>query len=84
MNDRAKNAAVGPLQAELEPRLHPRLLLLIISFGTHSEFFIYTPSITRFRRVYLEEDIITAHLATIALDGAFGVLPMPKWRSGPA
>lgn len=58
--------------------LSARVLLLTIAFVMLSEFLIYAPSIARFRKVYLEEHIATAHLATIALDETFGVTPTPE------
>ncbi|MCG8510737.1 MAG: HAMP domain-containing histidine kinase [Rhodospirillales bacterium] len=48
--------------------LSARLLLLTITFVMVSEFLIYAPSISRFRKVYLEEMIAEAHLAALALE----------------
>lgn len=53
--------------------LSARLLLLTISFVMLSELFIYAPSISQFRKAYLETHIASADLATIALDESFGV-----------
>ncbi len=47
--------------------LSARLLVLTVFFIMVSEFFIYAPSISRFRKVYLEDHIASAHLATLAL-----------------
>ena len=47
--------------------LSARLLVLTIAFVMLSEVFIYTPSIGRYRKVYLEERIAAAHIATLAL-----------------
>ncbi len=49
--------------------LSARLLLLTIGFVMISELMIYAPSISRFRKVYLEEMISRAHLAALALEG---------------
>ena len=48
--------------------LSARLLLLTVFFIMLSEFLIYAPSIGRYRKVYLEEAVTRAHLATLALD----------------
>jgi len=48
--------------------LSARLLVLTIFFVMVAEFLIYTPSISRYRKSYLEERIATAHLATLALE----------------
>ena len=48
--------------------LSARLLLLTVFFIMLSEFLIYAPSIGRYRKVYLEESVTRAHLATLALD----------------
>ena len=55
--------------------LSARLLMLTIGFVMLSEVLIYAPSIARFRKVYLEEHIASAHLATLALDETYGVTP---------
>jgi signal transduction histidine kinase len=46
------------------------LLVLTAFFVMLSEVLIYTPSIARFRLVYLEEQLASAHLAALALQGA--------------
>jgi signal transduction histidine kinase len=48
--------------------LSARLLLLTIGFVMIAEFLIYAPSISRFRKVYLDEMIAQAHLAALALE----------------
>lgn len=48
--------------------LSAKLLVLTIFFVMLAEFLIYTPSIARFRKDYLEEHIATAHLASLALE----------------
>lgn len=48
--------------------LSAKLLVLTISFVLLAELLIYTPSIARFRKAYLEEHIAAAHLATLALE----------------
>jgi signal transduction histidine kinase len=50
--------------------LSARLLVLTIAFVLLGEVLIYVPSIARFRRVYLEERIAAAHLATLSLEAA--------------
>lgn len=50
--------------------LSARLLVLTIFFVMLSELFIYAPSIARYRKVYLEEHIADAHLATLTLEAA--------------
>jgi signal transduction histidine kinase len=48
--------------------LSARLLVLTIFFVMLTEFFIYAPSIGRYRLVYMEERIAAAHLASLALE----------------
>ncbi len=48
--------------------LSARLLLLTAFFVLLAEFLIYAPSIGRYRKVYLEEQVSDARLATLALD----------------
>lgn len=48
--------------------LSVKLLVLTIFFVLLAELLIYTPSISRFRKAYLEEHIATAHLAALALE----------------
>jgi signal transduction histidine kinase len=48
--------------------LSARLLVLTVFFVMIAEFLIYAPSISRFRKVYLEQSIATAHLAALALE----------------
>ena len=48
--------------------LSGRLLVLTIVFVMLAEFLIYAPSISRFRKTYLEEHIAKAQLATLALE----------------
>lgn len=50
--------------------LSARLLVLTIFFVLLGEVLIYVPSISRFRKVYLEERIAAAHLATLSLESA--------------
>ena len=47
--------------------LSARLLVLTVFFVMLAEFLIYAPSISRFRKVYLEEHVASAHLAALAL-----------------
>jgi signal transduction histidine kinase len=50
--------------------LSARLLVLTMAFVLLGEVLIYVPSIARFRRVYLEERIAAAHLATLSLEAS--------------
>ncbi len=50
--------------------LSARLLLLTVFFVMLSEVLIYAPSVGRYRKVYLEERLADAHLATLALEVA--------------
>ena len=50
--------------------LSARLLVLTMAFVLLGEVLIYVPSISRFRKVYLEERIAAAHLATLSLEGS--------------
>jgi len=47
-----------------------RLLLLTVFFVMLSEVLIYTPSVARFRLVYLQEKLDSAHLAAMAVNVA--------------
>ncbi|NQV84346.1 MAG: HAMP domain-containing histidine kinase [Rhodospirillales bacterium] len=46
-----------------------RLLVLTMFFVMLAEFLIWTPSIARFRKVYLEESLARAHLSMLAVEG---------------
>ncbi len=48
--------------------LSSRLLMLTIAFVMLSEVLIYAPSVSRYRKDYLEDKIASAHLATLALE----------------
>jgi signal transduction histidine kinase len=48
--------------------LSARVLLLTVFFVMIAELLIWTPSISRFRKVYMEDRIVRAHLATLTLD----------------
>ncbi len=48
--------------------LSMRLLVLTIFFIMIAEALIWTPSVSRFRKVYMEERLVWAHLATLALE----------------
>ena len=50
--------------------LSARLLLWTVLFLMLSEVFIYVPSISRYRKVYLEARIADGHLATLALQAS--------------
>lgn len=45
-----------------------RLLLLTIFFVMLAEFLIWAPSVARYRKVYLEENIVRGHLSMVALE----------------
>ena len=57
-----------PRQSSKGVSLSARLLLLTAVFVMIAEFLIYAPSISRFRKVYLEEIIAESHLAALALE----------------
>ena len=57
-----------PLLSTIASSLSARVLLLTMFFVMLAELMIWTPSISRFRKVYLEEHIVRAHLATLTLD----------------
>ena len=50
--------------------LSARLLVLTVFFVMLVEVFVYAPSVARYRKVYFEERISGAHLATLALEAA--------------
>ena len=52
--------------------LSARLLVLTVVFVMLAELFIYTPSVARFRKAYLEDRIVRAHLATLAVESMPG------------
>jgi signal transduction histidine kinase len=57
----------------LPPLVHSlsaRLLVLTVLFVMLVEVFVYAPSIARYRKVYLDERVASAHLATLALESA--------------
>ena len=61
----------GPLyQPALHRSLSARLLVLTMAFVLLGEVLIYVPSIARFRKVYLDERIAAAHLATLSLEAS--------------
>ncbi|MDA0702021.1 MAG: HAMP domain-containing sensor histidine kinase [Proteobacteria bacterium] len=62
----ARKLSLPPLYRSLSARL----LVLTIAFVMLAEVLIYAPSIGRFRKVYLEERIAAAHIATLALEAA--------------
>jgi len=57
-----------PLLSRAFKSLSARVLMLTIFFVMVAESMIWTPSISRFRKVYLEERIVRAHLSTLALE----------------
>ena len=71
--------------SETETRLHRprflhslsfRLLLLTVFFVMLAEFLIWTPSVARYRKVYLEENIARAYLSMLAIES------MPEKKVG--
>jgi len=50
--------------------LSARLLVLTVLFVMLIEVFVYAPSIARYRKVYLDDRMADAHLATLALEAA--------------
>jgi signal transduction histidine kinase len=63
-------AETKPQRSAAKSSLSARLLVLTVFFVMLAEFLIYTPSISRYRKVYLEEHVATAHLATLALEAS--------------
>jgi len=55
--------------------LSARLLVLTILFVMLAEFLIWAPSVSRFRKSYLEEHLLRAHLATLALEALPDKMP---------
>lgn len=53
-----------------------RLLLLTVFFVMLAEFMIWTPSVARYRKVYLEESIARAYLSMLAIEN------MPERKVG--
>ena len=62
----ARKLSLLPLYRSLSARLQ----VLTIAFVMLAEVLIYAPSIGRFRKVYLEERIAAAHIATLAPEAA--------------
>lgn len=58
--------------------LSARLLVLTIVFLMIAEFLIWAPSVARFRKAWLEDHLVRAHLAMLA----FGALPDPAASHG--
>jgi signal transduction histidine kinase len=58
--------------------LSARLLLLTIGFVMLAEVLIYTPSIGRFRLVFLEERLAAGHLAVLALEATPDQMVSPE------
>jgi len=59
-----------PPRFRLLTGLSGRLLALTVCFVMLAEVLIYLPSVARFRKVYLEEQITKAHLAALALEAS--------------
>lgn len=57
--------------------LSARLLVLTVVFVMVAEFLIYAPSISRFRKTYLEEVVAEAHLAALALEATSDAMVSP-------
>jgi signal transduction histidine kinase len=55
--------------------LSARLLMLTVVFVMLAEFLIWAPSISRFRKSYMEEQLLRAHLATLALEAMPETMP---------
>lgn len=53
----------GPLSS-----LSARLLVLTIFFVMLAEFLIWAPSVSNFRKAYLQEHVVRAHLATLTFE----------------
>lgn len=68
----AEDRAASP---SLFTSLSARLLILTVLFVMLAEFLIWTPSISRYRKSYLEEHLLRAHLATLALEALPDQMP---------
>jgi signal transduction histidine kinase len=55
--------------------LSARLLILTVLFVMLAEFLIWAPSVSRFRKTYMEEHVLRAHLATLALEALPDQMP---------
>jgi len=60
--------AEAPPQRKRFITLSTRLLILTISFVMLAEVLIWTPSVARFRKTYIEDFIARAYLSMVALD----------------
>lgn len=58
--------------------LSARLLMLTVVFVMVAEFLIWAPSVARYRKTWLEDHLVRAHLAMLA----FGALPDPAASHG--
>jgi len=67
-------------KSRLMTGLSARLLILTMLFIMLAEALIWTPSISRFRKVYLEEHIVRAQLSTLALEAIPEDAVGPKLR----
>ena len=61
-------SAEQPLPAKRLVTLSTRLLILTISFVMLAEVLIWTPSVARYRKTYIEDFIARAYLSMVALD----------------
>lgn len=61
-------SAEQPIPAKRFINLSTRLLILTISFVMLAEVLIWTPSVARFRKAYIEDFIARAYLSMVALD----------------
>lgn len=57
-----------PLPPGAFSSLSARLLVLTIFFVLVAEFLIWAPSVSNFRKAYLEEHVVRAHLSTLAFE----------------
>lgn len=64
----AQHASQTPQSPSAFTGLSFRLLMLTIFFIMIAEALIWTPSVSRFRKVYMEERLVWAQLATLALE----------------
>ncbi|MEX0693507.1 MAG: HAMP domain-containing sensor histidine kinase [Rhodospirillales bacterium] len=61
-------SAEQPLPAKRFVNLSTRLLILTVGFVMLAEVLIWTPSVARFRKTYIEDFIARAYLSMVALD----------------
>lgn len=78
MTSNAKELQTG--RPPFSRSLSARLLLLTVLFILLAEFLIWTPSISRYRKVYLEQMVADARLATLAVEARPDNMVSPEMK----